>query len=215
MGDAMPRPLPLASLLAAATILTSHAAARADDAPTPSDGGAPPSAGGDPPSAVDPARSPVARPAEWLATPPASAPHVPSSYYPLIGFAEVTVALLFAGGGTQGPHVRAVPAALAVPIIHAAYGNPGRGLLSFGMRVALSLAGYQISGGDRGTCHNAPFCQNTPGTIGVAAGYVTAAVIDLAFLKPDRARKRAPTRWWAPTAAPAAGGVSVGVVGGF
>ena len=74
--------------------------------------------------------------------------------------------------------------------------------------------GYYASGGHRGTCHAYPYCHNLPGTLGVAAGYVAAAVIDYALLSPDRPRKP-PARWWAPTAAAAPGGASIGVVGGF
>lgn len=199
MGDDMPRSLPCALLLAAA-ILSSSAAARADDPP---------------PNASAPGPSSRASVLAALQAPePAPAPRkTRSSYYPTLGIAEAFIGLVYAGTGNKAPQVKGTLFSLVVPVVHTAHGNGRRGFISLGLRLGLAYSGFFLAGGGNHTCHS--YCHDPEGMIGFAAGYVAAAIIDYAFLSHDPPRKRAPTRWWAPTAAAAPGGASIGVVGGF
>ena len=93
------------------------------------------------------------------------------------------------------------------------HGNPGRGLLSFGMNLGLPLAGGAI-GAALSDCGRNDLCSSSSMVYGALAGLLVAMTVDAAIAFEDEAPRHPPRRlsWLQPTVSitPQGGGVGLG-----
>jgi hypothetical protein len=101
----------------------------------------------------------------------------------------------------------------ASPGVHFAHGNPGRGLLSFGLNLGLPLAGGAL-GAALSSCRGDDLCGSAAVVYGGLAGLLVAMTIDAAMAFDDEAPRQPPRRlsWLQPTVSitPQGGGVGLG-----
>jgi hypothetical protein len=113
------------------------------------------------------------------------------------------------------------------PIVHAAHGRWGTGLLSLGLRVGAplvgGLAGAAVTGGAGCVSSSSSSCISLGLVGGLLVGYATAVTVDAAVLAREpaaredarRAPRRAAALSWAPSVAPRRDGAELGVSGAF
>ncbi|MBT8493115.1 MAG: hypothetical protein KJO07_08655 [Deltaproteobacteria bacterium] len=94
---------------------------------------------------------------------------------------------------------------LGPAIVHLSEGEPLRAGASLGLRVGLPVLAAAAFSGDRG--------ENSG--LGAALGMGTAMALDWFVLSKKTKRRAKSTARWAPTAAPAEGGATVGLAGSF
>lgn len=205
------------SAIAIVTVMGSGAA-RADVPPPPT-----PTPTLAAPAPATPAVDPTVAPTPAMAATRAAVTPRPASrsrrwygHQLIIGdFVGFSVTLLGTGfGDGAGALVGAAGWALGVPAIHAVHGNYGRAVLSFGLRQGLTWGAAYV--GASLACrkpHSEDYrCEAKGVTPGVALGYLTAAIIDVALVAYEPAR---PVPTVVPTVAAAPGRVSLGLAGSF
>jgi len=161
------------------------------------------------------AHSAAAEPPGIAAPVPAAAPSSEPSYRlqtaTVDGIAIGLTTLAFSTNNDAAGYTGIGTYLLGAPIVHLVHDRPGRAAVSFGLRVALPLAGAAI-GDKQGGCHG-DVCDSGQAGLGLFAGMVAATVIDTLWLaEGDETPARAS---WSPSVSAGRGGASLGLAGTF